>query len=256
MDFLRINQAVWDKNVENSNIWTQPVSTEEIIKAKNGEWHIVVTPIKEVPREWFPELLKGREILCLASGGGQQGPILAATGASVTVFDNSQNQLIQDMMVSQRDDLGIKTVKGDMRDLSVFENDSFDVIVHPWSNVFIDDVLPVWKEAYRVLKKGGILISGFGNPIEYIFDLDKMNAGELVVRHKIPYSDLTSISTDELNDLVLNQGEAIVFGHSLEDQIAGQIKAGFLIGGFYEDISGSPLNEYINTSIATKAIKL
>lgn len=192
----------------------------------------------------------------MASGGGQQGPILAALGANVTVFDNSQEQLNKDIMVAKREGLDIKTIQGDMRDLSDIDDDTYDLIIHPWSNCYVDSVIPVWKEAYRVLKKGGVLISGFANPLEYIFDLEKMNQGNLVVKHKIPYSDLESISEDELKSLILDQGEGIAFGHTLEDQIGGQIEAGFLIGGFYEDIGHSLLDNYINTSIATKALKL
>lgn len=255
MDYTKVNQQVWDKNVDAKDIWTQPVSAEEVMKAKNGEWEIVVTPKKTIPKEWFPETMVAKDVLCLASGGGQQGPIMAAIGANVTVFDNSQNQLNQDVLVAERDGLTIKTVQGDMKDLSMFENDSFDLIIHPWSNAFINTVLPVWKEAYRILRCGGVLISGFANPIEYIFDLKSLNEGDFVVRHKIPYSDLTSISEEELNKLI-DQGEGICFGHSLTDQIEGQIKAGFLIGGFYEDIGGTALDEYINSSIATKALKL
>ena len=144
-----------------------------------------------------------------------------------------------------------------MRDLSRFKDNYFDLIIHPVSNCFVDNVLPVWEEAYRILKKGGILISGFGNPIQYIFDLKGMNSGELVVRHKIPYSDL-NLPEDELKEMIIDNNECICFGHSLEDQIQGQIKAGFLIAGFYEDNSGGdePLDPYIDTFIATKAIKI
>ena len=76
-----------------------------------------------------------------------------------------------------------------------------------------------------------------------------------MVRHKLPYSDLTSISRDELQELVLDEGEGICFGHTLEDQIQGQITAGFLIAGFYEDIGGTALDGYMNGSIATRAVK-
>ncbi len=254
MDFIKLNQQVWDKLVETKNCWSIPVSTEEIENAKKGDWKIVVTPSKPVPRDWFSESLVGKKVLCLASGGGQQGPIMAAIGAEVTVFDNSLNQLEQDKFVAKREGLEIETVQGDMRDLSVFEDETFDLIIHPWSNCYIDTVFPVWKEAYRVLKKGGTLISGFANPFEYIFDLNELEKGKFVVRHHIPYSDLTSVSEVELKGF-LEKGEGVCFGHTLEDQIQGQIKAGFLIAGFYEDIGGSALDKYINTSIATKAIK-
>lgn len=256
MDFLQKNQQLWDKRVEEDYVWSRLVSSEVIEKAKKGEWSIGLIVGKPVPRDWFPEVVVGKKILCLASGGGQQGPILAAAGADVTVYDYSEGQLEQDRKVAKRDGLTIKTIQGDMRDLSCFEDESFDVIVHPWSNCYVDNILPVWQEAYRVLKKGGTLLSGFANPTEYIFDLKAMSEGELVVRHKLPYSDLTSISREELQEYVFDQGEGICFGHTLEDQIGGQTKAGFVIAGFYEGMGGTPLDKFMSGSIATKAIKL
>src|SRR5690606_18814003 len=135
--------------------------------ARKGEWSIVLTPTVPVPHAWFPPLA-GAAVLCLASGGGQQGPILAAAGARVTVFDNSPQQLAQDRYVARRDNLDLTTVEGDMRDLSAFASDTFDLIVHPVSNVFVPDVRPVWREAFRVLRPGGAMLAGFCNPVLYI----------------------------------------------------------------------------------------
>lgn len=195
----------------------------------------------------------GRKVLCLASGGGQQGPILVASGADVTVFDNSQKQLEKDLFVAKRDNLEIKTVQGNMQDLSVFMDESFDLIIHPWSNGYVDSVIPVWKECSRILKKGGILLAGFGNPLEYIFDPEKMEIGQLKPGFSIPYADI-----DHLDNMAIKQiaeDEGVIWSHTLEDQIQGQISAGFVIAGFYEDKGGTPLDEFINTSIATRAIK-
>lgn len=155
MDVTRYNSAAWDQEVELGNAFTKPVSSELIHKAKAGHWEISLTYKKPVPYDWFPEL-KGLRILCLASGGGQQGPILAAAGARVTVFDNSKKQLKQDRCVAERDHLNIQTVKGDMRDLSAFSNGSFDLIVHPVSNGFIPNVLAVWNLAtpLKIKSKG------------------------------------------------------------------------------------------------------
>jgi len=121
MDYLNVIKEVWNNKVEEGEVWTKPVSSEEVERAKNGEWKIILTPTKPVPREWFPESLDGLKVLCLASGGGQQGPIMAAVGCDVTVFDYCDAQLGQDKYVAERDGLEIKTVQGDMRDLSVFE---------------------------------------------------------------------------------------------------------------------------------------
>lgn len=222
--------------------------------ARNGTWNIVLTPSKTVPKDWFPKELKGKKVLCLASGGGQQGPIMAAIGSDVTVYDNSKRQLERDEFVAKRDGLNIKTVQGDMRDLSVFEDGYFDFILHPWSNGYVDTVLPVWKECARILKKNGVLISGFGNPIEYIFDIGELSKGNLIVKHKIPYSDLENLDDETVAAVCKEDG--YIFGHTLGDQIQGQIDAGFAIVGFYEDIGGTALDQYIYTSIATKAIKL
>jgi hypothetical protein len=85
MDVRAYNREAWDKLVESGDRWTVPVTTDEIQRAKQGEWQIVLTPTMPVPKSWFPDL-HGASTLCLASGGGQQGPILAAAGAKVTVL--------------------------------------------------------------------------------------------------------------------------------------------------------------------------
>lgn len=254
MDYVKENSKIWDNRAKNGDTWSIPVTSEMIQNARNGIWNIVLTPKKPVPKDWFPSDMGSQKVLRLASGGGQQGPIMAALCEEVTVFDNSVKQLEIDQYVSRRDNLKIKTVQGDMKDLSVFEDEYFDLIVHPWSNGYVDNVLPVWKECARVLKKNGILISGFGNPIEYIFDVGELERGNFVVKHKIPYSDLENLDDKEVASMAEKDG--YIFGHTLTDQIQGQISAGFAIVGFYEDIGGTALDRFIYTSIATKAVKL
>lgn len=255
MDIKKHNSKAWDGQVKAGNMWTKPVSSEIIEDARRGQWGIYLTPTKIVPREWIGDL-KGKKVLCLASGGGQQGPILSAAGGEVTVFDNSREQLNGDEYVAEREGLNIRTIQGDMRDLSCFEDESFDLIVHPVSNVFVDNILVVWKEAARVLKNSGTLISGIANPINYIFDYKKLEKGVFEVKYSIPYSDLESLSKEEIDEFI-EKDYPFEFGHTLEDQIKGQIDAGFVITGFYEDTYGgkSILDKYINTYIATRAVK-
>jgi SAM-dependent methyltransferase len=236
-----------------------PASPEEIAAARQGRFQILLTPTIPVPRAWFPADLNGIELLCLASGGGQQGPVLAAAGASVTVFDNSPLQLAQDRLVVEREGLPLTTVEGDMRDLCAFEDSHFDLIFHPVSNVFIPDVRPVWTEAYRVLRPGGALLAGFTNPVIYLFDDELAEAsGELQVRYALPYSDLESLDESQIEAL-LAKGEALEFSHTLEAQIGGQLEAGFFLAGFYEDRfsddENDPLSKYCATFIATQALK-
>ncbi len=253
MDIRSHNRDAWDRYVDDGESeWTKPVSPEIIARARKGDFSILLTETKPVPREWFPPL-KELDTLCLASGGGQQGPVLAAAGANVTVFDNSPRQLDQDRSVAKREGLGIRLVEGDMRDLSIFADESFDFIFHPVSNLFIHEIRPVWHEAYRVLRHGGTLLAGFMNPIFYVFDIEKAEKGNLSVQYKLPYADSEHT---EIAEKMIADGDALEHSHSLTDQLGGQTDAGFAIIGFYEDrMRNIIISEYTPTYLATRAIK-
>jgi SAM-dependent methyltransferase len=255
MDIRAYNRDAWNHQVESGNPWTVPVTPEEISAARQGNWQVLLTPTRFVPRNWFPASLEGIDLLCLACGGGQQGPIFAAAGAKVTVLDNSPMQLAQDSLVARRENLNISTIQGDMADLSVFSDESFDLIFHPVSNIFVPEVIPIWQESYRVLRKGGSLLAGFNNPAMYIFDFDRMDQGEFVVRYPLPYSDLTHLDPERLQHY-LDEKNPLEFSHTLEEQIGGQLSAGFMLAAFFEDTDPEmPLSGYMPPFIATRAIK-
>jgi SAM-dependent methyltransferase len=254
MDIRDYNRNAWDQKVKEGDKWTVRVGPEAIARARRGIWEVVLTPTKPVPRDWFPPL-PGLEVLCLASAGGQQAPILAAVGAAVTSLDNSPKQLEQDRLVAEREGLEIRTVEGDMRELVGFADASFGLVFHPVSNCFVPEVRSVWKEAFRVLRPGGILLAGFTNPVLFVFDDAESEQGRLVARHKIPYSDVTSLTEAERRRYT-DKNEPLVYGHTLEDQIGGQLNAGFVLTGMYEDVNPEhPLAKLLPTSIATRAAK-
>ena len=254
MDLLEHNRNAWNAEAVNGNRWTIPVSKDEIDAALEGNLSIVLTPKKPIPKEWLGEII-GKKILCLASGGGQQGPLLAAAGAQVVVFDNSDEQLARDKAISEEYDLQIQTVQGNMQDLSCFPEDTFDLIIHPVSNCFIDNLEPVWNESCRVLNVNGKLLSGFVNPITYMIDWEIADEEKRCeIAYTIPYSDLKSLSP-KMKDKYIKEKIPFEFGHSLSDQIQGQIEAGFVIVGFYEDRGEEILDQYTDRFIATMAVK-
>lgn len=260
MNIQKYNSHAWDIQVSRGeNPWTLPVTREEIKRALSGEFSIILTPNLAVPKKWFPEDFNDLDVLCLASGGGQQAPIFAALGANVTSFDISKKQLEQDQFVATRDGLDIFLAQGDAADLSRFADESFDLVWHPVSNCFMPEIQPVWNEAYRVLRKGGTMLAGFHNSFLYVFDRRKdENEGVLEVKHSLPYSDLKDLSEND-REHYIDKNEPLEFGHTLEQQIGGQIEAGFLIAGFFEDYwsdEATALNRHCPTFIATKAIKL
>jgi len=258
LDVRGHNRTAWNREVACGNRWTVPVNDEAITAARRGERHILLTPARPVPQAWFPQL-ENADVLCLASGGGQQGPILAAGGATVTVLDNAPRQLDQDRRVAERHDLPLSTVEGDMADLSQFADGSFDLIVHPVSNCFVPAVRPVWDEAFRVLRPGGMLLAGFSNPALYLFDYELADReGILQVKYSLPYSDLGSLPAGERQH-VIESGAPLEFSHTLEDQIGGQLDAGFILTSLYEDAydtgDGDLPAEYMPAFIATRAVK-
>ena len=255
MDVLAHNRAAWDREVARGNRWTVPVGPEAVARAREGDCSIVLTPRRPVPREWLGELA-GQRVLALASGGGQQGPLLAAAGARVTVLDASPAQLARDREVALREGLVLDTVEGDMADLSRFEAGSFDLVVNPCSTCFAPDVRRVWREAARVLRGGGALLAGHVNPVLFALDPDLLDRGELLLRHAIPYSDLTSLPA-EARDRRVAAGETLEFGHSLADLLGGQLDAGLRIEGLYEDGwgDGRPLDRLLPCFLATRSVK-
>ncbi len=255
-DVARHNQSAWDRQAKENCRWSTPVTAEEIADARAGRPRIILTPDTPVPLDWLGELT-GRAVLCLSSAGGQQAPLLAAAGAHVTSYDLSAQQLALDRLVADREELELKTIQGDMRDLGALEDQSFDLIVHVCSNAFVPDVIPVWNECHRVLRSGGELLAGFLNPDIFLFDHEALDRGDApVVVNRLPYSDLDSVS-DEHYQNKIRTNDLLEFSHSLNDQLGGQIAAGFHIVGFFEDSwqEFKELNEFFPLLFNTRARK-
>ncbi|AWH35725.1 class I SAM-dependent methyltransferase [Stenotrophomonas sp. ZAC14D1_NAIMI4_6] len=255
---LEHNRAAWDRQAREASDWSRPVDAETIAAARQGRWQVHLTP-RPLPLDWLGDV-RGRRILCLASAGGQQAPVLAAAGAVVTVFDLSDGQLAQDRRVAERDGLSLRTVQGDMRDLHAFADGSFDVVFHPISNLYVPDVRPIWAECQRVLARDGLLLASFYNPVVFVGARDPQlqEQGLIRPRYAIPYSDLEDLPAEE-REAKLARGEALTFGHSLGDLIGGQLDAGFVVERFMEDWQPRPrflIDRYLPTFLATRARRI
>ncbi len=119
--------------------------------------------------------------------------------------------------------------------------------------------MPIWREAYRVLRKGGALIAAFDNPIVHMVDEEEWERSRrIVVKHALPYSDVNTLSAAEKQRFLV-EGIPMEFGHTLEAQIGGQCEAGFIITGLYEDgdrpEDRRPLTGFSPEYIVTRAVK-
>lgn len=243
-----INAETIDRWCADGWEWGVPISHEAYLAAKAGSWDVLLTPNKPVPHEWFGEL-KGKKILGLASGGGQQMPIFTALGASCTVLDYSQHQLDSEKQVSQREGFEIEIIRADMTKPLPFPDGCFDLIFHPVSNCYVAEVEPIWRECFRVLKPGGVLLAGLDNGVNFWFD-----DNEERLTYTMPFNPLVNPDQKELLER-LDCG--VQFSHTIDEQIGGQLKAGFHLTDVFEDTNGQGnLRDHnIPTFWATRAVK-
>ena len=229
MNYQDINAETIDRWVREGWEWGRPVSHEIYEKARQGQWEVFLTPTRPVPRRWFGDLT-GKKILGLASGGGQQMPIFAALGADCTVLDYSTLQCESERQVARREGYKIRILRDDMTKPLPFPDESFDLIFHPVSNCYVQEVRPIWRECFRVLRHGGELLSGTDHFVNYIVD----DAEERIV-NALPFDPLKN--PDQMEQLRRDDC-GVQFSHSLEEQIGGQLEAGFQLLELYEDTNG------------------
>ncbi len=249
MDYQKINSETISRWCLEGWQWGIPISHEVYKRALTGEWEVYLTPTKPVPHEWLGDLA-GKKLLGLASGGGQQLPIFSALGAVCTVLDYSEQQCESERMVAKREGYNIDIICGDMTKPLPFEDESFDIIFHPVSNSYAEKVEPIFKECYRILKKGGLLLGGYDFGISYIFD-----EREEKLTHTLPFNPLKN--RQQYEDSMKNDW-GIQFSHTLEEQLGGQLRAGFSITHLYEDTNGEGnLHKHnIPTFIAVRSVKV
>lgn len=249
MKYQEENARTIDRWIEEGWTWGIPVSPEACAAARQGTWDLLLTPTKPVPHAWFEEL-KGKTVLGLASGGGQQIPILSILGARCTVLDYSEKQLESERMVAAREGYSVEIVRADMTRPLPFPDESFDLIFHPVSNCYVEDVRPIFRECFRVLRPGGVLLAGLDNGINFIVGEDE----ERVV-NRLPFNPLKNPGQRKQME---DEDGGFQFSHTLEEQLGGQLEAGFRLTDLYEDTNGCGRLHQLNIPcfIATRAVKI
>ena len=255
MNEAEINAKAWDQEAVNGNAWARIVDEEEINNARNGNVHLRVTIDKNIPLSWI-EPLKGKHVLSLGGGGGQQTPLLAAYGCQTECVDRSSGMLERDRAALEKYKLKAILHNLDMTDLSPIPSSSFDGIVSPVSMNFVSNIQKVFSEAARILKKGGIFIFGIANPALYMFDDIKLAKGRMKIKYTLPFSDDKSLSSKELKKRIM-KGDTVEYSHTLESIIGGVTEAGFSITGFFSDgTSFEPIDSFLQDCyLAFRTIK-
>src|SRR4051812_17040619 len=143
------NRQAWDERARSGQRHTRTVLAKDLKHP---------LPILD-PEGWLGGDVRGKSVLCLASGGGLQSALFAAAGANVTVVDISAEMLELDKRVAAEHGLKVVPVQSSMDNLSAFAESSFDVVLQPVSTCYVADISRVYLEVARVLRADGIYIS-------------------------------------------------------------------------------------------------
>jgi len=186
----------------------------------------------------------GKDVLCLAGGGGQQSAAFGLLGTNVTVLDFCQTQLERDREAAAHYGLQPRLVQGDMRDLSCFEEDTFDLVWHAHSLSFIPDPGVVIAGAARILRPGGMYRlswhSAFSHVVEestwtgkgYLIETPMIDGAE--ADDDEPYWDV-----DDGAGGVRRVPGPREFLHTHGGIINALVANGFVLLGFWEDPAGA-----------------
>ena len=166
-----------------------------------------------------------------------------------TVLDYSEKQLESERMVARREGYSIEIIHADMTKPLPFSDESFDIIFHPVSNCYVEEVLPIFRECARILKHGGILLAGLDNGVNFL-----VNDDETQIVNTMPFNPLKS----EVQRRQLEKSDCgMQFSHTVQEQIGGQLEAGLVLTNLYGDTNGEGRLHEMNVEcfLATRAVK-
>ena len=216
MDYRNANQQAWNHLADSDSLFARVATDEECRK-----------PLRSLDgRGWLPDSVAGLNVLCLASGGGWQSILYAAAGANVTVVDLSESMLRLDTREARRRRFQIQTVHTSMDDLSMFADESFDIVHQPVSTCYVPDLKPVYAGIARVLRSHGLYVSQHKQPIslqishrnerqQFVIGVEYYHEGPLPQQQDLSYRE--SGATEYLHRLDQIVGDLCLAGFVIED---------------------------------------
>lgn len=219
------NRRAWDDLARQKQRFTQPAKDEEF-----------VDPLSILDGSgWLGGNISGKKLLCLAAGGGRQGPLYAATGADVTVVDVSAAQLELDREVAASRRLTLKTVQTSMDDLSMFRIGEFDIVIHPVSTCYVDDLNAIYQQVAKVTRVHGTYISQHKQPASLQAAVTPSEQGYELTEPYYRRDPLPNVR----GSLHREEG-TLEYIHRWEQLIGAMCRSGFVIEDLTEPKHGEP----------------
>lgn len=233
--FATTNKKWWEKMIKEDCGFTRPwleLNSDMIRKYANGQLKSAPEPLNDIFPASVLISVKNKDVLLLASGGGQQSAVFGLLDAKVTVVDISEGQLSGEKKAADHYGYKITTIQSDIRDLSALDDKSFDLVYQAPSMGYLPDVRQVYLEVSRVLRSGGIYRADAQNPLSQF--VDEASWDGKGYRISIPYAVKKQQRA--------GNKEVIEFRHYLDDIFNGLIECGFTI----EQVQEAPRNLYQN----------
>jgi len=235
----RYNLKRWKALVDSNALFTRPALSLDPASARE----------KLDPESRLGDVA-GKDVLCLACGGGQQSAAFALQGANVTVFDLSPDQLQRDQEAAAHYGVEIQTRQGDMRDLSSFEESSFDIVYHAYSLGFVPDARAVFRQVARVTRSGGLYHFKCANPFVVGLTERAWNGEGYSLKHA--YVDGAEVTYED-QDWVYDRSKIDAkipppreYRHTLSTLFSSLVELGFVVlhisdySDFYPDPKAEP----------------
>ena len=211
------NRRAWDAMVKRNQRFARP-ATDRDFSASLAELD---------PQGWLGDV-SGQRMLCLAAGGGRQGPIYAAAGAHVTVVDVSAAQLELDRQVAAERGLDLRAVQTSMDELTMFATAEFDLVMQPVSTCYLPEVRATYAQVARVLREGGVYVSQHKQPTSMQASTEITEAGYGILTPYYHQGPLPPVAGS-----LHREAGTLEFLHRWEELIGGLCQSGFVL----EDLS-------------------
>jgi len=216
------NQRLWEEEVKKGCGYTIPwlkLDVSLLREYADGKHDFLPEPMTCMYPAGILADIENKDVLCLASGGGQQSAVFSLLGARVTVVDLAEGQLAGDRKAALHYGYDVTTCNADMRDLSCLNDDSFDLVFQANSTAYVPDIRQVYAEVARVLRPHGIYRVVHENPATFSVQWDM---GKYCI--SAPYSERIEQRDDG----------GLEFRHYMDDIFNGLIDTSLLIQHVYE----------------------
>ncbi len=211
------NQQLWETEVQKGCGYTVPwldIDITLLRRFANGELAALPEPMDCLSPPALFRNITGKDVLCLAAGGGQQTAVFGLLGANVTVADLTAGQLRGDEQAATHYGYPITCIQADMRDLSVLDDGSFDLVYQADSFSYVPDVRQVYCEVARVLRPNGLYRTKHYQPVAHSVE---------------PNGQQYQIARPYAQKIYHREDGGIEYRHYMDDIFGGLLEAGLLL---------------------------